>query len=182
MIACSANRACSSSSVMSDWAATNSRTNPSWAARAVPLGAPITAGATLPVCFQRCTSLIAQLWLTANRAAAARRDSPPSTALTILLRRSNERGRAIHAGLLNPSPQLESHFKPAGNPHTDSFFLEFALVTLEVLHRAFVLLRRCAAFERAEVASLAGLGIGLARVEAVLARRQLADHACPYLH
>src|SRR5471030_713259 len=127
MIACSANRACSSSSVMSDWAATNSRTNPSWAARAVPLGAPITAGATLPVCFQRCTSLIAQLWLTANRAAAARRDSPPSTALTILLRRSNERGRAIHAGLLNPSPQLESHFKPAGNPHTDSFFLEFAL-------------------------------------------------------
>src|SRR5471030_2425394 len=127
MIACPANRACSSSSVMSGWAATNSRTNPSWAARAVPLGAPITAGATLPVCFQRCTSLIAQLWLTANRAAAARRDSPPSTALTILLRRSNERGRAIHAGLLNPSPQLESHFKPAGNPHTDSFFLEFAL-------------------------------------------------------
>jgi hypothetical protein len=127
VIACSANRACNSSSVMSGWAATNSRTNPSWAARADPWGAPIAAGATLPVRFQRCTSLIAQLWLTANRAAAARRDSPPSTAPMIRLRRSKERGRAIHAGLLDPSPQLESHFKPAGNPRPDSFFLEFAL-------------------------------------------------------
>jgi hypothetical protein len=115
---------------MSGWAATNLRTNPSWAARADPLGAPIAAGATLPMRFQRCTSLIAQLWLTANRAAAARRDSPPSTALTIRLRRSKERGRAIHAGLLSPSPQLESRFKPDGDPPPDSFFLEFALVLL----------------------------------------------------
>jgi transposase len=43
--------------------------------------------------------------LTGQAIAAARRDSPPSTALTIRLRRSKERGRAIHAGLLRTSPR-----------------------------------------------------------------------------
>src|SRR5882757_64229 len=49
-------------------------------------------------------------------------------------------------------------------------------VALEVLHRALVLLRGGARLEGAEVAALAGLGIGLARIEAVFARRKLADH------
>jgi hypothetical protein len=35
------------------------------------------APADMRVRFQRCTSLIAQLWLTANRAAAARARRPP---------------------------------------------------------------------------------------------------------
>jgi len=48
---------------------------------------------------------------------------------------------------------------------------------LEVLHLAFVFLGRGARLERAEVAALAGLQIGLAGIEAVFARFQLADLA-----
>src|SRR5471032_1134172 len=50
------------------------------------------------------------------------------------------------------------------------------LVPLEVLYCALVLLRRRPAFEGAKVATLPGLGILLARVEAVFARREFADH------
>src|SRR6185437_4389856 len=49
-------------------------------------------------------------------------------------------------------------------------------MALEVLHLALVLLRRGARLEGAEVAALAGLGIGLARIEPVFARSELADH------
>ena len=49
-------------------------------------------------------------------------------------------------------------------------------MTLEILHLALVLLGRRPAFERAEIAALARLGIHLARIEAVFARRQFADH------
>src|SRR6476620_5445776 len=49
-------------------------------------------------------------------------------------------------------------------------------VALEVLHLALVLLRRSARLEGAEVAALAGLGIGLARVKPVFAGCELADH------
>src|SRR5438067_12415362 len=50
------------------------------------------------------------------------------------------------------------------------------LVPLEKLHRALVLLRRVPRLERAEVTALAGLRVLFARVEAVLAGFQLADH------
>src|SRR5579883_736731 len=49
-------------------------------------------------------------------------------------------------------------------------------VALEVLHRALMLLRRGARLEGAQIAALAGLGIGLARVQAIFARCELADH------
>src|SRR6478752_174002 len=49
-------------------------------------------------------------------------------------------------------------------------------VALEVLHVTLVLLRRGARLEGAKVAALAGLGIGLARVEPVFAGCELADH------
>src|SRR5204862_6476898 len=51
-----------------------------------------------------------------------------------------------------------------------------ASVPLEVLHFALVLLGLVARREGAEVAALAGLRIGLARVQAVLAGLELADH------
>src|SRR5687767_6686400 len=47
---------------------------------------------------------------------------------------------------------------------------------LEELDLALVLLRRFARGEGAEVATLAGLRIDLARIDAVLARLELADH------
>lgn len=49
-------------------------------------------------------------------------------------------------------------------------------MTFEILHGALVLFGRGAGLERAEVAALAGLRIGLARIEAIFARGQLADH------
>src|SRR5919202_1197096 len=50
------------------------------------------------------------------------------------------------------------------------------VAALEELHRALVLLGRRARLERAEVLPLPGLGILLPRVQAVLARLELADH------
>jgi hypothetical protein len=47
---------------------------------------------------------------------------------------------------------------------------------LEILHFTFVLLRRRARFEGAEIAATAGLRIKLSRIEPVLARFQFADH------
>src|SRR5882757_3830732 len=52
----------------------------------------------------------------------------------------------------------------------------FRSVPLEVLHRPFVLLSSRTRPEGAEVAALAGPGVGLARVKAVFARRQFSDH------
>src|SRR5580700_6804008 len=51
-----------------------------------------------------------------------------------------------------------------------------ASMTLEVLHGALVLLGRRARRKRAEVAAAAGLRIELARIEAIAARFELADH------
>ena len=49
-------------------------------------------------------------------------------------------------------------------------------MTLEVLHRALVLLGRRARRKRAEVAAAAGLRVDFARIEAIAARLELADH------
>jgi hypothetical protein len=84
-----ASSAVSSSNVMSGRAATNPRTNTSCSAKAKDF-LPRAAGATDPVRWKRWTSLIAQLTLTANCAAAAVRVAPASTAATIRLRRSSE--------------------------------------------------------------------------------------------
>src|SRR5215468_12417580 len=51
-----------------------------------------------------------------------------------------------------------------------------ASMTLEVLHRALVLLGRRARRKRAEVAAAAGLRVDFARIEAIAARLELADH------
>jgi hypothetical protein len=50
------------------------------------------------------------------------------------------------------------------------------LAALEVLHRALVLLGFRAGPERTQIATLSGLRVLLARVQAVLARLELADH------
>src|SRR6185437_1732098 len=51
-----------------------------------------------------------------------------------------------------------------------------ASVPLEILHFALVLLGRRARLERSEIAALAGVRIGLARIEPVLASFEFADH------
>src|SRR6516162_5132990 len=51
-----------------------------------------------------------------------------------------------------------------------------ASMTLEVLHGALVLLGRRARRKRAEVAAAAGLRVDFARIEAIAARLELADH------
>ena len=49
-------------------------------------------------------------------------------------------------------------------------------MTLEILHRALVLLGGGAGLERAEIAPPAGLRVELARIEAVAAGLKFADH------
>src|SRR5215831_17748383 len=51
-----------------------------------------------------------------------------------------------------------------------------ASMTLEVLHGALVLLGRRARVERAEIAPAPGPRVDLARIEAIAARLELADH------
>src|SRR6516165_401285 len=51
-----------------------------------------------------------------------------------------------------------------------------ASMTLEILHRALVLLGRRTRLERAEITAAAGFRVDLARIEAIAARAELADH------
>src|SRR5262245_48137240 len=51
-----------------------------------------------------------------------------------------------------------------------------ASMTLEILHGALVLLGRRARLERAEITAATGLRVDLARIEAIAARTELADH------
>src|SRR5262245_64030779 len=51
-----------------------------------------------------------------------------------------------------------------------------ASMALEVLHGTLVLLGRAARLEGAEIAAPAGLRVHLARIEAIAARLELADH------
>src|SRR5262245_57910936 len=55
------------------------------------------------------------------------------------------------------------------------------LMPLEVLHRALVLLGLGARLEGAEIAMPAGLRVDLARIKAIAARLELADHDRPPL-
>src|SRR6185437_13923936 len=71
--------------------------------------------------------LIAALSLTAKRAAAARHDVPPSTAATIRLRISNERGAAIAGWPPLPALSLNHTSDLKGIP-AESGKVEFALV------------------------------------------------------
>src|SRR5437667_2938735 len=49
-------------------------------------------------------------------------------------------------------------------------------MSLKILHRFFVPLRRCQCLERAQISSLAGLGVLLPRVQSVSTRFQFSDH------
>lgn len=60
-----------------------------------PAGRPRLPGAADPVASTRPSSLTAELALTPNRIAAARRDAPASTAATTRLRKSIERTFAM---------------------------------------------------------------------------------------
>src|SRR4051794_11044285 len=59
---------------------------------------------------------------------------------------------------------------------TRSLIMPGSSMPLEVLHRVLVLERGRARRKRSEIAPLAGFRVLLARIEAVLARRKLADH------
>src|SRR6188768_307803 len=61
--------------------------------------------------------------------------------------------------------------------YTPSAEIRAVSVTLEVLHRALVLLRGGARPEGSEISALAGFPIELARVEPVFSGAELADHA-----
>ena len=56
---------------------------------------PLGLAAMLPVACRRCIHLIAELGLTSNQSAAARRDAPDSTASTTRSRNSKEHGFGI---------------------------------------------------------------------------------------
>src|SRR5215472_18369983 len=51
-----------------------------------------------------------------------------------------------------------------------------ASMTLEILHRALVLLGRRTRLERAQITAAASFRVDLARIEAIAARAELADH------
>src|SRR5262245_5285498 len=51
-----------------------------------------------------------------------------------------------------------------------------SLNELEILHRALVLLGRRTRLERAEITAAASFRVDLARIEAIAARAELADH------
>jgi hypothetical protein len=77
---------------------------------------PSRSSATVPRCRQRWQSLITKLTLTSNLRAAARRNSPGSTARTTRSRKSTEYGRVIHRWPPCPSSQLKSQQPHVVNP------------------------------------------------------------------
>src|SRR5215475_13153028 len=64
-----------------------------------------------------------------NRSAAARRDIPPSTARTTLIRKSSDKGLAMRAGLLAPARSVNQNSPSLEIPH-DSNRSDFALAAL----------------------------------------------------
>src|SRR5262245_57431025 len=65
---------------------------------------------------------------------------------------------------------------PTGQVGTKNDGFTITSMTLEILHGALVLLGRRARLERAEITAAAGLRVDLARIEAIAARTELADH------
>src|SRR5436190_22215552 len=81
-----------------------------------------------------------------------------------------------------PSVPKYSRFIPVRSPLRQArLCARRSSAPLEELDLALVLLGRCARLERAEVAALAGLRVDLARIEAVPARRELADHGFTFV-
>src|SRR5882724_10144290 len=64
-------------------------------------------------------------------------------------------------------------------PHLCWLGLRASALALEKLHRALVTLGICQRLEGSKVAALARLGVRLARVKAILATLQFADHRAP---
>lgn len=72
-------------------------------------GAPIGFASSRPVARYCCTHFTAELGLTSNSAAAARRESPRSTHRTTRSRRSREQGLGISSSIINKMWRTESH-------------------------------------------------------------------------
>jgi hypothetical protein len=86
---------------------------------------PLGQARVAPVAWNTRTQRMAVATPKPKRSAAARRDSPPSTAPTTRLRRSFDKVRPIHAGLLT-SQQGESDRRRVGQEHSN----QIARITL----------------------------------------------------
>ena len=107
----------SSSSVTSGAAATSARMKSACASMRFDLRSPpCLAGARLPEASRRRHQRITLAALTPKRAAACRRDKPPSTTATARSRRSTDNGWAMHAGLPSPARSLNQTRTDSGIP------------------------------------------------------------------
>jgi Tripartite tricarboxylate transporter family receptor len=89
---------------------------------------PLGLAAMLPVACRRCIHLIAELGLTSNQSAAARRDAPDSTASTTRSRNSKEHGFGIDPpSKIRINAASFNHPSPPRNP--DSTQPKSALVS-----------------------------------------------------
>jgi hypothetical protein len=95
---------------------------------------PLGLAAMLPVASRRCIHLIAELWLTSNHSAAARRDAPDSTASTTRSRNSKEHGFGIDPpSKIRINAASVDHQSPPGNP--DSTQPKSALILVDGAQR-----------------------------------------------
>jgi len=102
-----------SRSVIPVWRNTMARRASACASRRGRRAPPIFAGAVLPVRRTRCMSLMAADALTAKRRAACRIELPLSTARTIRLRRSWDKGAVMmNSTALTPSTLESEHLIP----------------------------------------------------------------------
>src|SRR3954469_11047276 len=106
-----------SRSVIPAWRNTMARRASACASRRGRRAPPIFAGAVLPVRRTRCISLMAADALTAKRRAACRIELPPSTARTIRLRRSWDKGAVMmNSTAFTPRVHASDLFIPKNRP------------------------------------------------------------------